>query len=186
MGSPSTRRIRPWYSDGKGLTGLRTYLKYLGVLGLLASGLAVSSAPAIAAAPPATTTSTVSPMYGHPSTTQPGGTTSQTVSPNGTVYCGTGVLSVIDVMKTSFLTYWQLNSTQGNIVWEDVNVSVSPGKGTQTYDGVGPIVSATGDGDFTWYNLVPGTFYTVNMWGTFDTDNGTQCTINQQPVYIQM
>ena len=158
--------------------------RFLGALAAMLAVLSLALPPAAAAAPsPGSTPASVTiPVYGHRSTTNSKGSQ---VSPNEVVPCGSATLKIIDVLKTSFVVYWQLNSTQGNIMWENWTIAVTPGGGGEPYDGPGPILSATTDGDFTVYNRVPGTFYTVTWTGSFDTDNATDCAINAAD-WVQM
>jgi hypothetical protein len=178
------------------MSRFRTALGGSIILGSLLSLLTVlpTHAATLSTTTASNTSSVSENVYGQSKSGTSSGTTTQstqstqstTMSPSASIYCGQAYLEVIDKMKTSFVSYWELDSTQGNIIWEDISVSVTPSGGTQNYNGPGPVTSAIGDGDFTFYNLIPGTYYKVTMSGSLETDNLSDCPVNPLSVYVQM
>ena len=146
--------------------------KVVVVASTLGLGLAMLAGPAYAAS---------NPVVGASSST---GTTqmviaSSGISPLTTSYgsCGSASLTMFNGGSRSAIdANYQLVSTQGNIVYEHVTVTLNNGK-SESYDGPGPIFSATASGQFTFSGLRSKTTYTGTLTGTVTLDSGATCTL---------
>lgn len=83
---------------------------------------------------------------GEPLTTTPG-------------LCGTASLTMFNGgSRTKIDAHWKLVSSQGNIVYEDVEVALDNGD-SLGYDGPGPVVLNVAAGQVTFAGWTPGTLY---------------------------
>jgi len=99
-------------------------------------------------------------------------TSSKGISPDSTVTgnAGTATLTMFNGgSRTQIDANWQLKSTVGPILWEDVTVTLSNGK-SDNYDGPGPIFSSSASGQFTFSGLKSGTTYSGVLSGWIETD----------------
>lgn len=146
--------------------------KVVVVASTLGLGLAMLTGPAFAAS---------NPVAGSSSSTA---TTSMVmassgISPLTTSYgsCGSASLTMFNGGSRSAIdANYQLVSTQGNIVYENVTVTLNNGK-SKSYDGPGPVFSAAASGQFTFSRLRARTTYRGTLTGTVTLDSGTTCTI---------
>ncbi|MCY0881934.1 MAG: extracellular solute-binding protein, partial [Firmicutes bacterium] len=91
--------------------------------------------------------------------------------------CGSAKLNMFNGGSKSKLdAHYDLDSTKGNIVYENVTVTLNNGE-SESYDGPGPIFSATASGQFTFSGLRPKTTYRGTLTGTVTVDSGATCTI---------
>lgn len=142
------------------------------VASTLGLGLAMLAGPAFAASNPAAGSSSST------ATTQMV-MASSGISPLTTSYgsCGSASLTMFNGGSSSKLdANYQLVSTQGNIVYENVTGTLNNGD-SESYDGTGPIFSATASGQFTFSGLRAKTTYTGTLTGIVTLDSGATCTI---------
>jgi len=91
--------------------------------------------------------------------------------------CGTATLKMFNGgSRTKIDAYWKLVSSQGNIVYEDVEVTLDNGD-SLGYDGTGPIFSNVATGQVTFAGLNPGTLYEGTLTGSVTLDSDRVCTI---------